>query len=60
MIKLKAPYMAVDLFERKFRDAIEWQTEMLIGNGEFKEDRYDEAYTQAVTMVATSEDIELV
>lgn len=49
--------MAVDLFERKYRDEIEWQTEVLLGDGEFKESEYDEAYEKAVEMVAEDKDI---
>jgi hypothetical protein len=60
MIKIIAPYMSADLFERKFREAIEWQTEMLLGDGEFKDDEYDIAYEKAVLLVAEAEEIELV
>ena len=51
--------MAVDLFERQYRQQIEWQTEVLLGDGEFKESEYDEAYEQAVEMVAEQEGITL-
>ena len=51
--------MAVDLFERKYADEITWQTEVLIGDGEFKESEYDEAYEQAVEMVAEDKGITL-
>lgn len=58
--KFKAPdAMAVDLFERQYRQQIEWQTEVLLGDGEFKESEYDEAYEQAVEMVAEQEGITL-
>ena len=60
MIKIITPYMPADLFERKFREAIEWQTEMLLGDGEFKDDEYDVAYEKAVLLVAEAEEIELV
>ena len=52
--------MSADLFERKFREAIEWQTEMLLGDGEFNDDEYDVAYEKAVLLVAEAEEIELV
>jgi len=51
--------MAVDIFERQYRQEIEWQTEVLLGDGEFKESEYDEAYEQAVEMVAEQEGITL-
>ena len=51
--------MAVDLFERQYREAIEWRTEQLLGDGEFKESEYDQAYEQAVEDVAAEEGIEL-
>jgi hypothetical protein len=57
--------MAVDLFEREYRQEIEWQTEVLLGDGEFKESRlfkeseYDEAYERAVELVAEDKGITL-
>jgi formylmethanofuran dehydrogenase subunit B len=51
--------MAVDLFEREYADEITWQTEVLLGNGDFKESEYDEAYEQAVEMVAQDKGITL-
>jgi len=51
--------MAVDLFEREHRQEIEWQTEVLLGNGEFKESEYDEAYERAVELVAEDKGITL-
>ena len=51
--------MPVDLFEREYRQEIEWQTEVLLGDGEFKESEYDQAYEQAVEEVAMEEGIEL-
>lgn len=58
--KLKRPdAMAVDLFEREFRQEIEWQTEVLLGNGDFKGAEYDEAYERAVELVADDKGITL-
>lgn len=51
--------MAVDLFEREYRQEIEWQTEVLLGDGEFKESEYDEAYERAVELVAEDKGITL-
>ena len=51
--------MAVDLFEREHRQEIEWQTEALLGDGEFKESEYDEAYERAVELVAEDKGITL-
>jgi len=51
--------MPVDLFERQYRQEIEWQTEVLLGDGEFKESEYDEAYERAVELVAEDMDIAL-
>ena len=51
--------MPVDLFEREYRDEIEWQTEVLLGDGEFKESEYDEAYERAVELVAEDKGITL-
>ena len=55
----KPDAMAVDLFERQYREAIGWRTEQLLGDGEFKESEYDQAYEQAVEDVAAEEGIEL-
>lgn len=51
--------MPVDLFEREHRQEIEWQTEVLLGDGEFKESEYDEAYERAVELVAEDKGITL-
>ena len=51
--------MPVDLFEREYRQEIEWQTEVLLGDGEFKESEYDEAYERAVELVAEDKGITL-
>ena len=51
--------MAVDLFEREYADEITWQTEVLIGDGEFEESEYDEAYEKAVELVAEDKGITL-
>lgn len=51
--------MPVDLFEREYRQEIEWQAEVLLGDGEFKESEYDEAYERAVELVAEDKGITL-
>ena len=55
----KIDSMPVDLFERQYSDEITWQTEVLIGDGEFKESEYDEAYQQAIDLVAEDKGITL-
>ena len=55
----KIDSMPVDLFERQYSDEITWQTEVLIGDGEFKESEYDEAYQQAIDIVAEDKGITL-
>jgi formylmethanofuran dehydrogenase subunit B len=52
--------MAVDLFEREYADEITWQVEVLLEDGEFKESEYDEAYEQAIELVAEDKGIELI
>ena len=51
--------MPVDRFERIYRNEIEWETETLLGDGEFKESEYDEAYEQAIDIVAQDKGIVL-
>lgn len=52
--------MPVDLFERAYADEITWQVEVLLEDGEFKESEYDEAYEQAIELVAEDKGIELI
>jgi formylmethanofuran dehydrogenase subunit B len=52
--------MPVDLFEREYADEITWQVEVLLGDGEFKESEYDEAYEKAIEIVAKDKGIELI
>ena len=51
--------MPVDLFEREYRQEIEWQTEVLLGDGECQESEYDEAYERAGELVAEDKGITL-
>jgi len=44
--------MPVKVFEKIHQQAIEWETEYLIGAKVFTEDQYDEAWDQAVENVA--------
>ena len=44
--------MPVKAFEKIHQQAIEWETEYLIGAKVFTEDQYDEAWDQAVENVA--------
>lgn len=52
--------MSFDLFEREYADAISWQVEMLIEDGQYEQDDYDDAYEHAVEIVAEEEGIDLV
>lgn len=54
--------MAYDLFERQYRQQIEWQTEVILGNDIKDQDyqeAYDSAYEEAVEQVAAQEGITL-
>ena len=44
--------MPAKAFEKIHQQAIEWETEYLIGAKVFTEDQYDEAWDQAVENVA--------
>lgn len=52
--------MAYDVFEREYEDEISWETERLLGEGEFEEDEYDAAFEAAIDAVATAKGITLV
>ena len=59
--------MSADIFERKYADEITWQTEVLLGDvkdgsedGIYSESEYDQAYEEAIRMVAKDKDIELI
>jgi hypothetical protein len=59
--------MPVDLFEREYADEITWQTEALLGDakdgsedGVYSESEYDQAYEQAILLVAEGEGIDLI
>lgn len=51
--------MSFDHFEKKYHKEIEWQTECLLGDGTYAESEYDEAYEEAVEMVAEDKGITL-
>jgi hypothetical protein len=52
--------IAVDLFERKFREEIEWRAEQILDEREITQSEYDEAYAQAVIEIAAFLKIELI
>ena len=52
--------MAYDVFEREYEDEISWETERLLGEGEFGEDEYDAAFEAAIDAVAAAKGITLV
>lgn len=52
--------MAYDVFEREYEDEISWETERLLGEGEFEEDEYDAAFEAAIDAVAAAKGITLV
>jgi len=59
--------MPVDLFEREYADEITWQTEALLGDakdgsedGIYSESEYDQAYEQAILLVAEDQGIDLI
>ena len=52
--------MSFDLFEREYTDAITWQVEKLIEDGQYEQEDYDDAYEHAVELVAEEEGIELI
>ena len=54
--------MAYDLFEREYREQIEWRAEQLmddVSEGDYEE-AYDAAYEQAIDEVAADNGITLV
>jgi hypothetical protein len=52
--------MSYDQFEREYADQVSWRVETLIGEGEYQEDEYDEAYEVAIEQIAQEEGIYLV
>jgi hypothetical protein len=52
--------MSFDLFERDYADEISWQVEILLQDGIYNDDQYDEAYEHAVEAVAEDHGIELI
>ena len=52
--------MSFDLFERDYADEISWQVEVLLQDGTYDDDQYDEAYEHAVEVVAEDHGIELI
>lgn len=52
--------MAYDVFEREYGDEISWETERLLGEGEYAENEYDAAYEAAIDAVAAAKGITLV
>ena len=52
--------MSFDLFEREYANAITWQVEMLIEDGQYDQEDYDDAYEHAVEIVAAEEGINLI
>jgi hypothetical protein len=52
--------MAYDVFEREYEDEISWETERLLGEGEYEDDEYDAAFEAAIDAVAAAKGITLV
>ena len=59
--------MSFDIFEREYADEISWQVEVLLGDtkegsedSQYSEDEYDQAYEQAIKIVAKDHGIELI
>lgn len=52
--------MAYDVFEREYEDEISWETERLLGQGEYEDDEYDAAFEAAIDVVAAAKGITLV
>ena len=52
--------MAYDVFEREYEDEISWETERLLGQGEYEDDEYDAAFEAAIDVVAAAKGIILV